>query len=104
MEVPVSHSDWRVLRQALRSRRPAPGHSLRLDMTRRTKDGEFLTALVRFGLLTVAARGETPFDATYTLTERGKQAAEYGLYEIAWEEYKALCAGKAAPTARSRSS
>jgi DNA-binding HxlR family transcriptional regulator len=58
-------------------------------MSRRTKDGSFLTALVNQGLLEVVTDGETPFDATYRLTERGKHAAEYGVYEIDWTEYKA---------------
>jgi DNA-binding HxlR family transcriptional regulator len=88
MEVSLNNSDWRVLRQVLRARRPARGSTLRLEMTRRTKTGAFLTALVRYGLLQVATPGETPFDATYTLTELGKHAAEYGIYEVAWEEYK----------------
>ena len=93
MEVPISHSDWRVLRQVLRSRRPAPGGTLRLDMSRRTKDGVFLDVLVQFGLLCVVTPGDTPFDATYTLTDRGKHAAEFGVYEVEWAEYKAACTG-----------
>ncbi|MDB5311839.1 MAG: hypothetical protein JWO38_6041, partial [Gemmataceae bacterium] len=54
-----------------------PGRTLRLEMNRRTRDGSFLTTLVRQGLLEVVTAGETPFDATYRLTERGKHAAEY---------------------------
>jgi hypothetical protein len=53
--------------------RAAPGPS------RRTKDGSFLTDLVEQGLLTRATGTvAAPFEATYTLTERGEHAAEYG--------------------------
>lgn len=88
MEISLSHNDWRVLRAVLRSRQPAKGGTLRLDMSRRTKDGAFLPSLVQLGLLRVAQAGETPFDAAYALTDRGKQAAEFGVYDIDWEEYK----------------
>lgn len=90
MEVSLTHSDWRVLRQVLRTRRPAVGRTLRMDMSRRSKDGAFLTALVRYGLLTEVTPGETPFDSTYSLTELGRHAAEYGVYEVEWEEYKRM--------------
>lgn len=88
MEVALSPMDWRILRQVLRGRKPTPGTQLRLDMSRRTKDGTFLTDLVRLGLLQVAEPGGTPFAATYTLTDLGRHAAEYGTYEVDWEEYK----------------
>lgn len=71
-----------VLRQALRTHRPAPGHSLRMDRSRRTRDGSFLTALVRLDLLQVAAPGETPFAARCVLTALGKHAAEYGTFMV----------------------
>lgn len=101
MEVSLSHYDWRVIRQVLRTRKPSTGHSLRLDMSRRTKDGTFLDGLVHWDLLQLVSAGDTPLDSTYALTERGKYAAEYGVYQIDWEEYKAL-AGKAKPEAEKR--
>ena len=94
MQVPLPSMDWRVLRQVLRSKKPSPGSSLRLEMTRRTKDGTFLEPLVRLGLLKIAARGKTPHDSTYTITDRGEHAAEYGVLDIDFEEYKAATNGK----------
>ena len=65
-----------------RSKKPPTGRPLRLDRSRKTKDGSFLTALVEGGLLTrVTGSAEAPFEATYSLTERGQHAAEYGEYE-----------------------
>ena len=89
MQIAIPTLEWRVLRQVARTRRPSPGTTLRLEMTRRTKDGNFLSELVRQGLLEIATPGETPFDATYRLTDLGSDAAEYGVYELSWEEYKA---------------
>lgn len=89
MQVNVSHGDWQVLRQVLRSKKPV-GSSLRLTLNRRTRDGAFLTDLVRMGVLKVESKAKDPLEATYSLTERGKHAAEYGVFEIKWEEYKAL--------------
>jgi hypothetical protein len=55
---------------------------LRLVPNRKTKDGSFLTALVEEGLLDRASgTGDKPFEATYSLTEKGQFAAEYGEYE-----------------------
>jgi hypothetical protein len=90
MQVAVSHGDWQVLRQVLRSRKPSVGSSLRLTLNRRTKDGTFLTDLVRMGMLKVESKAKDPFEATYSLTERGRHAAEYGVFEIDFEEWKAL--------------
>ena len=79
---PTSHFTWQVLRAAKRSKKPLTGRSLRLAPTRNTKDGTFLTALVTEGLLERVSGSESdPFDATYTLTDKGKHAAEYGEYE-----------------------
>ena len=77
--LPVAHFEWQVLRAVRRSRKPAAGRALRLAPTRRTRDGSFLTNLVESGLLKrVTGTAETPFDATYALTELGEHAAEYG--------------------------
>jgi hypothetical protein len=77
--LPVAHFEWQVLRAVRRSRKPAPGRTLRLAPTRRTRDGAFLTNLVESGLLKrVTGTPDTPFDATYALTELGEHAAEYG--------------------------
>ena len=79
---PTSHFTWQVLRTAKRSKKPLTGRSLRLAPTRNTKDGSFLTVLVTEGLLDRVTGSEAaPFEATYTLTEKGKHAAEYGEYE-----------------------
>ena len=77
--LPVPHFGWQVLRTVKRSRKPPPGRALRLIPTRRTKDGTFLTDLVELELLTrVTGTVAAPFEATYALTERGEDAAEYG--------------------------
>ncbi|AMV24305.1 hypothetical protein VT84_07905 [Gemmata sp. SH-PL17] len=79
---PTSHFDWQVLRTVKRSKKPPVGRTLRLVPNRKTKDGSFLTDLVEEGLLERATGTEAdPFEATYTLTEKGKFAAEYGEYE-----------------------
>ncbi len=76
---PVSHFTWQVLRTAKRSKTPPTGRALRLVPSRRTKDGSFLTELVELGLLARATGvAAAPFEATYSLTERGEHAAEYG--------------------------
>ncbi len=90
MQVNVPHLEWRVLREVGRSKKPVVGSKLRLEMTRRTKDGSFLTNLVHQGLLKIEGKAKDPFEATYTLSERGKHAAEYGQFEIEWEVYKEL--------------
>jgi hypothetical protein len=77
--LPVTHNQWQVLRAVKRSRKPPLGRELRLSPTRGTKDGSFLTNMVRLGLLERPTGTEKdPFEATYALTERGKHAAEYG--------------------------
>ncbi|QJX00599.1 hypothetical protein [Frigoriglobus tundricola] len=81
--LPVAHFTWQVLRTLKRSKKPPTGRSLRIVPSRRTKDGSFLTELVDQGLLTrVSGTAAEPFDATYTLTERGEYAAEYGECDI----------------------
>ena len=99
MIIPLSHSDWQVLRAVLRAEAvggpPPLGRELRLTPSRKTKDGTFLDALVEEGLLAVAEkagppraerpRGESPepaqFRTRYRLTEMGRHAAEYGEYD-----------------------
>ena len=81
--LPITHNQWQVLRAVKRSRKSPTGRELRLNPTRGTKDGTFLTAMVKAGLLSRATGNEKdPFDATYTLTELGKHAAEYGECEF----------------------
>ena len=78
----TSHFTWQVLRAVKRSKKPPTGRTLRLNRSRNTKDGSFLTALVDSGLLThITGSAEAPFEATYALTEKGQHAAEYGEYE-----------------------
>ncbi|MBA4186378.1 MAG: hypothetical protein C0467_00010 [Planctomycetaceae bacterium] len=77
--LPVTHNQWQVLRAVKRSRKPPIGRELRLSPTRGTKDGSFLTGMVRLGLLSrISGTEKEPFEATYALTETGKHAAEYG--------------------------
>lgn len=77
--MPITHSNWQVLRTVKRSKKPSIGRALRLSPTRGTKDGTFLNDLVEQGLLNrVSGTAESPFEATYTLTDLGQHAAEYG--------------------------
>lgn len=81
--LPVTHNQWQVLRAVKRSRKPPTGRDLRLSPTRGTKDGTFLTVMVRLGLLDrLTGTEKEPFEATYALTESGKHAAEYGECEF----------------------
>ncbi|MCE9567824.1 MAG: hypothetical protein K8U57_37980 [Planctomycetes bacterium] len=76
---PIPHHHWQILRAVKRSRKPPTGRELRLSPTRNTKDGTFLNGLVQAGLLTrVTGTDKEPFVATYSLTELGQHAAEYG--------------------------
>lgn len=84
----IPHYIWQVLRAIARGNgKPVIGHELRPNMSRRTKDGSYLTRLRRAGLLaremplvsdTRDAKKALPFRYTYTLTEKGAHAAEYG--------------------------
>src|SRR5262245_14898129 len=94
MLVTVSHHDWQLLRHLLRAeaggQKPL-GRELRHNLGTRTKNGTFLDHLVAEGLLAVAAKPTPPerhrelepaqFRTRYCLTEKGKQAAEYGEYD-----------------------
>jgi len=78
----TSHFTWQVLRSVKRAKKPPTGLVLRLIRNQKTKDGSFLTNLVDEGLLTrVTGSANAPFEATYTLTEKGQHAAEYGEYQ-----------------------
>ncbi len=90
MMVQLTASDWKVLRAVARAKgKPVAGTKLRLDMSRRTKDGSFLTALVQGQLLDrVTGAADKPFEATYVLTATGKEAAEYGEYDVHWGELR----------------
>lgn len=82
MLMPMGVFEWQVLRAVLRSPgKEAVGRSLRLIPSRKTKDGSFLTDIVRAGLIRVVKRNSDPFLATYTLTPLGEYAAEHGEYE-----------------------
>lgn len=92
---PIIVADWQVLRTLLRAGEPLPGYQLRLDMSRRTRDGSFLTDLAAMGLVAAvtttalpAPRPEwmpstppAPFLTLYTLTPLGEYAAEHGEFE-----------------------
>jgi hypothetical protein len=80
--LPITHFTWQVLRTVKRGKTLPTGRMLRLVPNRRTKDGAFLTDLVELGLLIrVTGTADKPFEATYSLTERGEHAAEYGEYD-----------------------
>jgi hypothetical protein len=84
--------DWQLLRLIARGgNAPLLGKALRLDWSRRTKDGTFLDDLVDMGLLEVVTPGEVEktypfrpaqFATTYRLTAEGERAAEYGEFEV----------------------
>ena len=101
---PISHFQWQILRAVKRSRKPAPGRDLRLVPSQKTKDGSFLTTLVRLGLLTRATGTEnSPFEATYSLTELGQQAAEHGEADFSREALATLRVAAPAKGGRQRS-
>ncbi len=84
----ITHATWQQLRVLVRAKgKPVLGRDIRIVPTRLTKTGEFLDELVEAGLIVRAegklATGREPeqFRASYTLTEKGKHAAEYGEYE-----------------------
>jgi hypothetical protein len=95
----LKHFDWQLLRYMVRAeaaRKQPFGRELRIYPTRLTKDGTFLDDLVKLGLIAVAGkpapvsstataaeRNEpVQFRTRYTLTEKGRKAAEYGEYEV----------------------
>jgi hypothetical protein len=90
MEVEVPHHEWRVLRLVKRTKKPSLGRTLRVKMSRATKDGSFLTNLVKLGLMKIESHATDPFEATYSLTELGKEAAEYGVYDVDLDVFRAL--------------
>ena len=93
MLISLLSNDWQVLRAVLRHKggRGCPGASLRLIPSRKTKDGSFLADLAGRGLLEAAGPPDPPagpddptldpFRARWRLTDRGRHAAEYGVYE-----------------------
>ncbi|HEY1191012.1 MAG TPA: hypothetical protein VGE74_25490 [Gemmata sp.] len=95
---PTSHFTWQVLRTVKRSKKPIDGRSLRLVPNRKTKDGSFLLGLVDTGLIRiVSGAASDPFTATYSLTEKGQHAAEYGEYEYELKPRPAPAASAAPP-------
>jgi hypothetical protein len=93
--VSVKFFEWQLLRVLARAeaarQAPPTGRELRLVPTRQTFDGTFLDRLVGAGLIEVAAKPTPPADGKenepaqfrtrYRLTDRGRQAAEYGEYD-----------------------
>jgi hypothetical protein len=83
---------WKILRVLARSpKMTAVGKEMRVTPSRKTKDGTFLDALVKAGLIEV--RGgptaktvdeDEPFQfrTHYRLTPLGADAAEYGEYQF----------------------
>lgn len=89
MEEKLAHHNWHALRRVVRAKgRSVAGHHLRMELSQRTKDGSFLAKLVEDGLLVVAHPDPNPLVATYKLTELGKEAAEFGVYEMDWDVLK----------------
>src|SRR5262245_36628712 len=95
MIVPLKHFDWQLLRLLVRAEEAGEDHptgrELRLSPTRVTKDGTFLDELVELGLIAAVGKPATPergsqseppqFRTRYRLTDKGRQAAEYGEYD-----------------------
>lgn len=86
MTVQVRHRYWQVLRTILRKGGPILGSELRISMSRQLRGGTFLLDLVEAKLVAPELGkpwppSGSPFDRTYTLTELGKQAAEFGEFE-----------------------
>lgn len=97
METPVNHTTWRMCRFILRGKgKPVPGAQLRLTMSRWSKTGEFLDALVELGIFHRTGQMQEPkgkpqqFRVCYTLTEIGKQVAEYGMFTSTSEQRKIM--------------
>ncbi|AMV24630.1 hypothetical protein VT84_09555 [Gemmata sp. SH-PL17] len=92
MLMPISHETWQQLRVLVRAGdKPVPGRDIRYTRSRVSKTGKFLDALVAKGLLAKGTeepitcvterRQPVQFRTLYTLTEKGRHAAEYGEYE-----------------------
>ena len=98
MIIPIAHHEWQMLRYILRTEAAGQkplGREIRINPTRRTKDGTFLDELIERGLIALAAKPTSPssdssafmndepmqFRARYRLTELGRYAAEYGEYD-----------------------
>lgn len=90
MLMQLTNANWKVLRAVARAGgKPVAGTALRLDMSSATRDGTFLTTLVTDGLLArVSGAADKPFAAAYELTYMGQKAAEYGEYDVPWEEIR----------------
>lgn len=85
----ISHSNWQTLRAAKRGAKI--GRDLRYNMSRHTRDGDFLNQLVAAGLLIrINGDSDRPFESTYKLTKLGEHAAEYGEAEMTDDQYKSL--------------
>lgn len=93
MKVPRRHEVWQILRHVLRRGGELSGFDTRLKLSRYTKDGTYLDVLVRDGLLTpdgvpLAGDARWPpwlrpqFRCVYRLTDKGREAAEYGEVDV----------------------
>lgn len=89
MLVPLDHETWQILRVLVRNdNKPLTGRELRVNMTRRTKDGTFLTNLCDKGLLRCTKHAVDPFKGEYQLMPLGEHAAEWGECELSPEIYR----------------
>lgn len=91
----ASVTTWQTLRVLARNgNAPVPGKLLRVDRSRRSKDGTFLDELVTMGLLEVVTPAEplkptfrgsavepVQFRTTYRLTPAGLETADTGEFE-----------------------
>jgi hypothetical protein len=107
MLVSLRVPDWQILRAVLRAEaagRPPLGRDLRINPTRKTKDGTFLDDLVADGFLVAVGKPEPvdrwnepePFRRRYTLTDVGRHAAEYGEHDRPFTPEEAPLSGTAA--------
>ncbi len=89
MIVQMDIHGWQVLRKLLREG-VVSGRELRLNMHRRTANGQFLTDMHELGLISCVQDAPDIFARKYELTELGKHTAEYGEYEIEFSKLKAI--------------
>jgi hypothetical protein len=113
--IQLAHLNWQILRTVLRAKAaggpPPLGRELRITPSRKTKDGTFLDELVGEGLLAPAGKPEkasgsadepVQFRTRYKLTEKGRQAAEYGEYDRPYTPGDMPLTGTAAEIAEAR--
>lgn len=80
MLVQLAHENWQRLRFLVRTGERT-GRDIRMTMSRKSRDGSYLTQLLNDGLIKVVVPAKDRLDATYALTDLGRLAAEHGEYD-----------------------